>query len=193
MNDVMNLAQLAAYLQMSRASVYHLVAAGKVPGTKVGKQWRFSRTTIDKWLEGTKTPSSHVLVVEDDPVVRDLVLRALRNAGHHSVGARSVGQALTLLQEIEFDVVLLDLLLPDGTGLDVVAATSQMAAPPEILVVTGHPDHDVIERIRCLLPYITVLNKPVRLETLLELIARVTAGKQQAKGSPQKMTDSLNC
>ena len=176
-NEVMNLDQLALHLQMSRASVYHLVADGKIPGAKVGKQWRFSRPVIDRWLEGDGQRRASTLVVEDDSLIRDLVTRAIREAGHHATGVESVAEALTLLQEVQFDVVFLDLLLPDGTGLDVVNAARRLALPPEIILVTGHPEHELIDEVRSVLPYITVLNKPVRIKVLLELTSRAVANK----------------
>ncbi len=177
MNDVMDLSQLASYLKMSKASLYHLLGAGKVPGTKVGKQWRFSKDTIDKWLAGPKRHSANVLVVEDDLLVREVVIPVLAQAGHHCVGADCVKSALTLLEEVEFDIVFLDLLLPDGTGLDVVTAAGQLRVPPDIVVVTGHPDHELVDSVRSVLPYVTVLGKPVKFEALVRLAGRAIAGK----------------
>ena len=172
MEDVMNIGELALYLNMSIASVYHLVAAGKIPGVKVGKQWRFSRKVIDDWLQNSGKKPVSVLVVEDDPVIRNLVVGVLQKAGHHCIGAECVKDARTLLEDIEFNVVFLDLLLPDGTGLDVVESAAKLSVVPEITIITGHPDHEMIESVRALLPYVTILNKPVKLETLLELTAR---------------------
>lgn len=177
MKDVMNLAQLASYLQMSQASVYHLVADGKIPGIKVGKQWRFSKALIDKWLENSGKSSADVLVVDDDPLVRNIITEAMREAGHMPTNAESVSQALTLLREFEFDIVFLDLLLPDGTGFDLIKGTAQMPSPPKIIVVTGHPEHELVDKIRVQFPHITILGKPARLKTLLEMSTNAIAGK----------------
>ena len=49
-SDVMTVEQLAAYLQLSKSSVYRLAQAGVVPGRKVGKHWRFHREAVDQWL-----------------------------------------------------------------------------------------------------------------------------------------------
>jgi len=49
--DVMTIDDLAAYLQLSKSSLYKLAQEGKVPGQKVGKHWRFRRDTIDRWLD----------------------------------------------------------------------------------------------------------------------------------------------
>jgi excisionase family DNA binding protein len=160
---------------MSQGSIYHLVAAGRIPGMKIGKQWRFSRSTIDQWLQGTAQRSTDVLVVDDDPIVLKMIVKAFQEAGHRTLGAESVRKATSLLQEIEFDIVFLDLLLPDGTGLDVVRAVLGTAVRPRIILITGHPNHELIDEVRSLLPYVTILSKPVRLETLLELTTRITS------------------
>jgi excisionase family DNA binding protein len=47
---VMTVDQVAAYLQVSKRTVYNMVAAGELPGAKVGDQWRFYRPEIDRWL-----------------------------------------------------------------------------------------------------------------------------------------------
>lgn len=55
--EVMTIDDLAAYLQVSKSSLYKLAQDGKVPGQKVGRHWRFLRTTIDQWLarqDGTR-------------------------------------------------------------------------------------------------------------------------------------------
>lgn len=50
--DVLSLRQLSAYLQIPKSTVYRLVQNKKLPGKKVGRQWRFSRQAIDEWLSG---------------------------------------------------------------------------------------------------------------------------------------------
>jgi len=47
----MTIDDLAAYLQVSKSSLYKLAQGGKIPGQKVGKHWRFRRDTIDRWLD----------------------------------------------------------------------------------------------------------------------------------------------
>jgi excisionase family DNA binding protein len=50
--EVMTISDLAEYIQVSKSSLYKLVQNGKVPGQKVGKHWRFSRSASDRWLQG---------------------------------------------------------------------------------------------------------------------------------------------
>ncbi len=47
---VMNVDQVAAYLQVGKRTIYTMAAAGEMPAAKVGEQWRFYRPEIDRWL-----------------------------------------------------------------------------------------------------------------------------------------------
>ncbi len=50
MRDVMTIDQLGEYLQIPKSTLYKLVQERKVPGKKVGRQWRFHREAVDAWL-----------------------------------------------------------------------------------------------------------------------------------------------
>jgi len=50
--DVFTIDELAAYLKVSKSTLYKVVREGKVPCQKVGRHWRFRKTAIDRWLEG---------------------------------------------------------------------------------------------------------------------------------------------
>lgn len=49
---VMTIDELADYLKISKSTLYHLVRRGEVPGTKIGRHWRFHRSTIEAWMSG---------------------------------------------------------------------------------------------------------------------------------------------
>ena len=56
-DDVMTIDELAAYLKLSKSSLYQFARAGKVPGVKIGQQWRFQKIAIDEWMRtGTMPP-----------------------------------------------------------------------------------------------------------------------------------------
>jgi putative two-component system response regulator len=78
-----------------------------------------------------------VLVVDDDPSVRVLLTHILCTEGYRCAGAESIAEARGQLADAPFDVILCDVGLPDGSGLDLVAeavaADEQLAA----LVVSG--------------------------------------------------------
>ncbi len=49
--DVLTVDQLAAYLQLAKSTLYKLLRENKIPGTKLGRHWRFRRDAIDAWLD----------------------------------------------------------------------------------------------------------------------------------------------
>lgn len=50
-DEVMSIGELAEYLKISRSTLYKLVQAGRLPGQKLGKRWRFHKGAIDEWLK----------------------------------------------------------------------------------------------------------------------------------------------
>ncbi|MCD6194337.1 MAG: helix-turn-helix domain-containing protein [Candidatus Aminicenantes bacterium] len=54
MDKWLTLEQIAEYLQMSTSSIYKMSKKGKIPAYKVGRQWRFKKEEIDRWIEEGK-------------------------------------------------------------------------------------------------------------------------------------------
>jgi excisionase family DNA binding protein len=50
-DKVLTIDDLAAYLKLSKSTIYKLCAEGKIPGQKIGRHWRFHRESIDEWLK----------------------------------------------------------------------------------------------------------------------------------------------
>ncbi len=48
---IMTIDDLSIYLKISKETIYKMVQKRKIPGLKIGNQWRFKKTTIDKWIE----------------------------------------------------------------------------------------------------------------------------------------------
>ena len=85
-----------------------------------------------------------VLFVEDDPSFRRLSAVLARRAGHVTEAVDSVAAALALLQQESFDLVALDLELPDGTGLQVCERIlAESGKDLSMVVITGHKDPDL--------------------------------------------------
>ena len=55
-DEVMTAAQAAAFLQIEEGAVIELAAAGKLPGRRLGSEWRFSRAAIVAWLSTPEKP-----------------------------------------------------------------------------------------------------------------------------------------
>lgn len=49
-SDIMTLEEVAEYLRLKPQTIYTWAQNKKIPGAKIGKEWRFRRTVIDKWF-----------------------------------------------------------------------------------------------------------------------------------------------
>ncbi|GAB6175772.1 sigma-54 dependent transcriptional regulator [Desulfobaculum senezii] len=89
---------------------------------------------------------ARVLVVDDDPFVRDYMKNALTRQGHDITAAASCERARAASTAQAFDIVILDVRLPDGDGLAMLPALRGRHGGPEVIVLTGANDPDVAER-----------------------------------------------
>lgn len=83
-------------------------------------------------------PSSRILVVDDDKAVRVAVQVNLRKAGYDVQLARNPDDALKVLQETPHDLVLTDVQMPGGTGLELLARVRERHPDVQVVVMTGY-------------------------------------------------------
>ncbi|HEY1607716.1 MAG TPA: response regulator [Paraburkholderia sp.] len=116
-----------------------------------------------------------ILLIEDHEDTADVMAQLIRGLGHEVAVAGRVADALALTQKRLFDLVVSDVGLPDGTGLDFVHAFREHSAAPAIALTGFGTDEDVR---RCLdAGFTSHLTKPVdfsQLERMIEstLVAR---------------------
>ena len=83
-------------------------------------------------------PSSRILVVDDDKAVRVAVQVNLRKAGYEVQLARSPDEALKVLRDTPQDLVLTDVQMPGGTGLELLARVRERHPDVQVVVMTGY-------------------------------------------------------
>jgi DNA-binding response OmpR family regulator len=109
---------------------------------------------------------TRILLVEDDADVGPLLEHALLQAGFKVHWVSTVNEARTLLDERTYDLILTDVMLPDGNGLDI--ADAAKARNLKCLIITGYAFQFPKER----LAQHEVLLKPIRPYELVEAIER---------------------
>jgi CheY-like chemotaxis protein len=117
--------------------------------------------------EVRKTHRPHVLVVDDDDAIREVIAEVLRDEGYDVASAGNGLQALDALRQNPPDLVLLDLMMPVMSGwefLEEIQASTKWSRIP-IVVVSAMNAPGVSEH----------LAKPIDLEHLLATVGRLTA------------------
>jgi excisionase family DNA binding protein len=178
------------YLQVNLRTIYRLIKAGKLPAVRVGRQWRFRKKDIDAWLvsnrsdiKGDGAPSrSRILIVDDEPAVRDLLAKTLQSADYEVDTAPDGHTAIEYLDARGYDLLITDLRMPGMDGLSVIREGRRRSAGLPVIVITGYSSEaSAIEAIN--LGVSGYLTKPFRLPRVLQAAAR-------ALGEPEPTFDA---
>jgi two-component system, NtrC family, response regulator AtoC len=118
--------------------------------------------------------SGTILIADDEERILRALGRALREDGHEVIEASGGREAQRLLAERVFDVIVVDNIMPDLTGLELVRELTQHAAPgerPQIVLMTAHATvESAIEAMK--LGALDYLQKPFDIDELLVVVGR---------------------
>jgi two-component system, OmpR family, phosphate regulon response regulator OmpR len=127
----------------------------------------------------------HLLVVDDDRRLRALLSSFLRKHGYRVTVAASASEARTYLDSLAFEMIVLDVMMPGESGLDLAASLRESSVIP-ILMLTARSD--VIDRVRGLEAGVDdYLGKPYEPK---ELLLRIASILRRTRATPIKADDS---
>jgi DNA-binding response OmpR family regulator len=144
------------------------------------------RSTRPGAIETGADAASHILVVEDDARLRELLTQELSTAGHRVTAVATAGEALWCAEEEPIDLMVLDLGLPDGDGIDV-AERLQGRRDVPIVMLTARAD--VESRVRGL--YAGAADYVAKPFSLPELLARIHVRLRERAASPRPRHDGV--
>ncbi|NLI34860.1 MAG: sigma 54-interacting transcriptional regulator [Deltaproteobacteria bacterium] len=118
-----------------------------------------------------------ILVIDDEEAIRFTFERFLKTEGHAVATAENCSQARTRINEMSFDLIFADIILEDGTGIDVLREIRGRGLSCPVIMITGNPSIETAaESIR--LGAFDYIPKPINQEALLH--ATRTALKYKA-------------
>lgn len=132
----------------------------------------------------------HLLIVEDDSFLRNVTNDYLINAGYEVKMAINLRAAREMFQEYSFDLILLDLTLPDGDGFDwALEITREINCPP-IIYMTSHTNiSDVKKGFE--MGGADYMKKPIEMEELLLRVKRTLSDYNTGSGQVRKIGEYL--
>lgn len=132
-----------------------------------------STTTQSPLPNGDVEPiDESVLVIDDEPLLCDLLVRFLSLRGYRAFGVKDGHEALQIVDDTPPDAIVLDLIMPGLPGIDVLRALREKGYPGGIIIMTGSHSEELLQDAWKLGPQ-EILIKPVDLERLLTAIQLV--------------------
>jgi DNA-binding response OmpR family regulator len=136
--------------------------------------------------------NGHILIVDDEASLRQTLARILQRAGYEVTTTANGGEALTFLSQHAFDLVYLDIRMPDISGLEALKTIHAKYPELPVILFTAQPDlNSAVEALRS--GAIDYLLKPLKPQTIIERTRSILANKQKErrKRELQRQIDTL--
>ncbi len=133
--------------------------------------------------------NAQILVIDDEPDLRTLYELTLLREGYRVDTAASVQDALQTLNAKRFDVVITDMRLPDGLGIEILQHMKALQRTERSIVITAHGSaENAVESLKA--GAFDYLTKPVDLKQFRSAIASAVLGNSAKNGGSRRATDA---
>ena len=122
---------------------------------------------------------NHILIVDDEAEIRESLGEILKEDGYAVTSTASATEAMVLLRDASYDVMLLDIWLPDRDGLDVLTEIRSLAneSTPEVIIISGHGTIETAVRATKLGAF-DFLEKPLSIDRTLILLKNAVEARR---------------
>jgi DNA-binding response OmpR family regulator len=137
--------------------------------------FRHSLAMVDL-LDRTAGMQAHLLVVEDDPEMRDLLRKVIEKEGYAVSVAPGAREALALLSQARIDLVITDLVMPGEGGLEILRVIQEENLVLPVIIITAFGDWGSYSRA-LEMGAAAYISKPLRMAELIAAIHAALAGR----------------
>lgn len=125
-------------------------------------------------------PAGHILIIDDEASLRQTLARILQRDGYEVTTVASGGEGLSIVNQHAFDLVYLDIRMPDMNGLDVLKTIHAQLPDLPVILFTAQPDlHSAVEALRR--GASDYLMKPLKPQTVLDRTQTILNDQQKKK------------
>lgn len=89
---------------------------------------------------------ANILVLDDEESIRFSFYRFLTAEGHQVTTAAGYGEALARMAEMKFDLILADIILDDGYGLDILEEVLRRTLKTQVIIMTAYPSTETMQQ-----------------------------------------------
>jgi len=183
----MTVKEAAEYLEMEQTTIRQMAQAREMPALKLGGAWRFSRVALGKWrIEQSEVGKGSVLIVDDKDMIRDLIGDVVSRQGYKITTASNGGEALKKLQMQQFDLIFLDLVLPDMSGIDIFQVVKKAGGKETpVVIITGHSDAPIALEALSMNP-VFFIRKPFQVNDVVHVLDTITKFSVMSRGASSR-------
>jgi DNA-binding response OmpR family regulator len=125
-------------------------------------------------------PTGHILIIDDEASLRQTLARILQRDGYEVTSVASGTEGISIVSQHSFDLVYLDIRMPDMNGLDALKTIHAQLPELPVILFTAQPDlHSAVEALRR--GAIDYLMKPLKPETVLARTRSILSEQQKKK------------
>ena len=117
------------------------------------------------------------MVVDDQPVLREILTEQLKNDCHHVVPAADGDEAIRIFRQEPFDIVITDKAMPGMSGEQLATTLKEVRENIRVILLTGFAEHGISDSVSPAIDM--VLGKPVNLTTLRQAIVKSIASRNE--------------
>jgi len=166
--------EVSDYLKLPVETLYKHARSGKIPACKIGKHWRFDKSEVDRWVSSQNnqfkvSSALQVLVIDDDEMVCSLIRKWIELAGSFADCVTSGEDALSLLRVQRYDLIFLDLRMPQINGVETLMRIKELSSETEVVICTSYFEGKLMEQALELGP-LRVLKKPFDRQSLESIL-----------------------
>ena len=125
---------------------------------------------------------ANILVIDDEESIRFSFHRFLAAEGHNVITAEGYKEALARMDETQFDLILADIILDDGWGIDILQEVIRRNLKTRVIIMTAYPTEETI-KASFSMRAIDYLTKPLRQEGLLYCVNKALQ-QMDLEGNP---------
>src|SRR4051794_22755280 len=117
---------------------------------------------------------AHILVIDDDEDVRDIIVKGLTREGHQILSAANGRAAAPVLDSGQLDLVITDIVMPERDGIEIIMSLQEKGRVIPVVAITGAADNTPLYlKVAKGLGAVRILAKPFEMEQLVKTVNEV--------------------
>lgn len=173
MKSLLTTRDVAKIVGLKPITIMRKVNKGEIPAIKLGRQFRFDKNQIEQWISKNKiVEKQHILVIDDEKDICELLKIVLEREGYIVTAVSNGAEAIELISKSRYDLIFLDLGMPQVNGLEILDYIKSQAIDVGIIIITGYAEGAQIMTAAMEYSPLLIMKKPFSNKDIKDIAAR---------------------